>query len=254
MAEKYKTSKYGRTVLDFKRLIHAVRIRQFKLKLFRCPLCGISILVRLNDNELSIRCLRCRATVIIMSLVTILIKKYPNFNTKTIYELSCRGPLYTFLKKQPTTLFCSEFFDDIPCGEFKGDIQCQDVQELTYSDDLFDICTSTEVFEHVPDDIKGFSELHRVLKKGGYLFFTVPVNLHENTVERAKEHNMGIEHLLPPVYHGDHLRGENRVLCYRDYGKDITSRLHQAGFSSTTIVFPDTFWFSFNWPVILAIK
>ena len=42
-----------------------------------------------------------------------------------------------------------------------------------YGDASFDLCTSTEVFEHMPDDLNGFSEIRRVLRPGGRFVFTV---------------------------------------------------------------------------------
>jgi len=65
-------------------------------------------------------------------------------------------------------LTLSEYLENVPPGECRGNFQCQDVQELTYPDNSFDVCTCTEVFEHVANDVKGFSEIYRVLKEGGY--------------------------------------------------------------------------------------
>lgn len=73
-------------------------------------------------------------------------------------------------------------------------------------DCMFDLCTSTEVFEHVPDDGAGFQEICRVLKEGGTFVFTVPMTDAKTTVERTKAHNGRIEHLLEPEYHGDRIR------------------------------------------------
>ncbi len=46
--------------------------------------------------------------------------------------------------------------------------------ELPFKSDLFDVVTSIEVLEHLPDDGQAVSEAARVLKPGGVFFLTVP--------------------------------------------------------------------------------
>jgi SAM-dependent methyltransferase len=91
--------------------------------------------------------------------------------------------------------------------------------------------TSTEVFEHVPDDRRGFSEVYRILKPGGYKVFSVPLSMEERTKERAVLVADGVTHLLEPEYHSDRIRGQGTVLAYRNYGHDIADRVRDAGFS-----------------------
>jgi SAM-dependent methyltransferase len=147
-----------------------------------------------------------------------------------VYELSSSGALFKFLKKRYKRLIYSEFYDNVVPGDFRKGIQCQDVQQLTYQDEIFDLITSTEVFEHVPDDSKGFKEIFRVLKKGGYFIFTVPLSDTEKTIERTFIRNGEIIHVLPPEYHGDRIRGIRNVLAFRNYGMDIREKLQSAGF------------------------
>ncbi|MCX8008484.1 MAG: class I SAM-dependent methyltransferase [Patescibacteria group bacterium] len=49
-----------------------------------------------------------------------------------------------------------------------------DALNLPWNDNTFDRVFATEVLEHLPDDIKGLSEMYRVLKKGGIAVITVP--------------------------------------------------------------------------------
>jgi SAM-dependent methyltransferase len=109
----------------------------------------------------------------------------------------------------------SELFDDVEAGRLRDGVQCQDVQRLTHAAASFDLVTSTEVFEHVPDDRRAFAEVHRVLRPGGFLVFTVPLMDAATTLERARLHDGKIVHLVEPEYHGDHLRGRGRVLAFR---------------------------------------
>lgn len=173
----------------------------------------------------------------------------------SVYELSARGPLIKFFHGQKVDLTCSEYFDDLPSGQWRRGIQCQDVQQLTYPGQSFDFCTSTEVFEHVPDDRKGFREIHRVLKSGGHFIFTVPLSEEARTIERAKFENGQIVHHLPAEYHGDRQRGFGSVLAYRNYGRDICDRLLEAGFATAKIVAPPAkLWWSCGSGVIVAEK
>src|SRR5690606_28826015 len=122
-------------------------------------------------------------------------------------------------------------------------VRCEDVQALGYADASFDLFTSTEVFEHVPDDAAGFREIRRTLQPGGLTIFTVPLIRGASTVERARLRDGGIEHLLEPAWHGDRLRGAGKVLVFRDYGDDIVERLLAAGFARARLWRPPVDWF-----------
>ena len=56
-----------------------------------------------------------------------------------------------------------------------------DGKTMPFENSNFDCCIATEVLEHCPEPEVILSEIHRVLKPGGILFFTVPFlwNLHE---------------------------------------------------------------------------
>jgi SAM-dependent methyltransferase len=209
--------------------------KHLALRAFRCPLCGPSALVRLYAHAIGVRCLRCGASGATLSLVRVLKEVRPELRRQAVYEMSARGPLVEFLRREVPQLTCSEYFDDVEPGEWRGGVQCQDVQCLTFADASFDVCTSTEVFEHVADDARGFREIRRVLRPGGIFVFTVPLSLREATIERAVLREGELEHLLPPAYHGDRIRGHGKVLVYRDYGSDIVERLQRQGFAKAWI-------------------
>lgn len=88
------------------------------------------------------------------------------------------------------------------------------------------------MFEHVPDDHRAFAEIHRVLRPGGALVFTVPLMDAGATLERARIERGVVVHLVEPEYHGDRLRGPGAVLAFRTYGPDIVGRLGAAGFEA----------------------
>lgn len=203
-----------------------------------CPLCGPSVMAQLYASAIGVRCLRCAASAITMSLVSVLREEVGGLAGLHVYELSSRGPLFNWLRRHAGQVTCSEYFDGVSPGERVNGVQCQDVQRLTYAAASFDVCTSTEVFEHVPDDSRGFAELHRVLRPGGRLVFSVPMSPAAITVERAVLKDGEIRHLLPPEYHGDRIRGQGRVLAYRNYGLDILDRVRAQGFRDVRLVQP----------------
>jgi SAM-dependent methyltransferase len=215
-------------------MLAMVRPREFALTRRTCPFCGPTLIARLRDDEISVRCLRCGASAVHLSLGHALEGR--DLSGLDACELSARGPLVRFLRPRVRLLATSEFFEGVERGAMSAGVRCEDVQQLTYPDASFDLITHTEVFEHVPDDARAFAELRRVLKSRGTMMFTVPIDPHATTVERAKLRNGRIEHLHPPLYHGDPLRGGSRILLYRDYGGDIVERLRAAGFDDVSIV------------------
>lgn len=69
-----------------------------------------------------------------------------------------------------------------------------DATALPYGNDYFDIICSFDVFEHIKDDKKAVLEAYRVLKKGGFLFFTVPAfnflfSSHDKALHHYRRYN-----------------------------------------------------------------
>jgi len=60
------------------------------------------------------------------------------------------------------------YFDKVKCH--KSDL----TKPLPFDDQSFDVLIAVEVMEHIFDHELFFSEAHRILKKGGFLFFTTP--------------------------------------------------------------------------------
>lgn len=241
----------------FQRFFKMLNLKYFAVSRKYCPACDCPrTFLRLDDNAISIRCISCKSSVISLALIDVLRDVIPGFKKKSIYELSSRGPFVEFLKKSGVALSCSEYFGDIEPGKLKGGVQCQDVQRLTYDDNIFDICTSSEVFEHVPNDKQGFLEVHRVLRSDGVLIFTVPLDLESDTLERAVLDSEGnIKHLQEPEYHIDPIREHEPILAFRSYGVDILERLIEAGFERAEVRLPahDLPW-SNPRPIIVAYK
>lgn len=57
---------------------------------------------------------------------------------------------------------------------FQSSIVCGEGERLPYSDNMFDSVVSFNVLEHVTDPGKVLDESLRVVKPGGYIFFSIP--------------------------------------------------------------------------------
>jgi len=198
----------------------------------KCNLCSWP-LVKISTNQFGLRCLNCRSTFIHRAMGEVLINQ--NFNSDLIvHEFSAHGAIFKWLRKKFSSLTYSEYFDSTPSGEKVNGIPCQNLENLSLPNCYYDLCTSTEVFEHVAHDALGFKEVCRILKTNGQFIFTVPLEDNEETIERAIIRDKVLVHLLEPEYHGDHLRNKG-ILAFRNYGLDIKKRLLDAGFSKVII-------------------
>lgn len=231
-----------------------LRVREMAVRFDRCPYCGPTLFVRLRQEAIGVRCVRCAASAIHLVIGWALRDQVSDLAGVDACELSARGPLARFLKRAAKSAAFSEYFADVEPGSYREGVRCEDVQRLSYADASFDLVTHTEVLEHVPDDARAFAELHRVLRPGGTMLFTVPLYGGYPTIERARLRNGEIEHLMEPAYHIDPLRGAG-ILAFRDYGLDIVGRLRAAGFAEASVVTPRHAipWLG-DFPVILAKK
>ena len=233
--------------------LRLLRLKSFSAAGATCPFCGPTVLLKLNENEAGIRCVRCTASTVHLSIGLAINKKCARLTGMDVCELSSSGPLVDFLKREARSARLSEYRPDGEVGVTVGGVRCEDVQRLTYADSSFDLVAHSEVMEHVPDDTTSFSELRRVLRRNGIMVFTVPFSGHRATTERARMVNGAVEHLLEPVYHTDPWGGGQGILAFRDYGLDIVDKLQSAGFSDVRIEVPDigVSWVRLR-PVVIA--
>jgi SAM-dependent methyltransferase len=146
----------------------------------------------------------------------------------SIYNLDIEGCLHKVLYGHPSYV-CSDYLPAIKGGtQIKDQTYCQNVEALTFEDERFDLVISEDVFEHVRNCDKGFREIYRVLKRGGYHIFTIPCYFDRKTLMRVD--TSGPEDvLILPEYHEDKIRG--KMLAYRTFGIDIFDTLKGIGFS-----------------------
>lgn len=147
-------------------------------------------------------------------------------------EIGGAGSLQETLGKLPevvTTIYNPEF----AFGDDLGGKSNQDMSNLTFESNTFDVVLHSEVLEHVMDFSKAHSESIRVLKPGGKLIFTIPVQLHnEKTFSRfCVDESEKLSFTSPKIWHG-WAGGPFGLLPRRDdylemhtFGSDIFSLL-----------------------------
>lgn len=112
----------------------------------------------------------------------------------------------------------------------------EDVTQLNMRDHSLDAVISMEVLEHVPEFRSALGEFHRVLRVGGVLVLSVPfIENSPVSLLRARLTDEGVEHLLPPEYHGDPIQDAG-CLAFHTFGWDLLEGLRAAGFSEAWLV------------------
>ena len=129
--------------------------------------------------------------------------------------------------------------DYVPCDLFtekyrylgKAEVQRIDITNIKYEDNYFDFIICNHVLEHIPDDMLAISELYRVMKKGGFGIFQVPINY-------DLEYTYEDKSLITPEERLDAFGQEDHV---RIYGRDYKCRLEQEGIEVLVDDFIKTF-------------
>lgn len=186
-------------------------------------------------------CLNCYALARTAALATVMVQRYGSDGSASLAELSrtrrlprtleigFAGAIAEILRGDPAYSDC-EYFEAVPLGQpGPGDVRSEDVTRLTFPDGSFDLVISQEVMEHVPDARRGFEEMRRVLRPGGRMLFTTPVDWRRpDSVVRAVVEKGRLRHLAEPAYHGDPVRAEG-ALVFTDWGADIVGTVEGCG-------------------------
>lgn len=87
-----------------------------------------------------------------------------------------------------------------------------DLQQLPFEDASYDFVFASHVLEHIPDDEKALSEIHRILKPTGIAILPVPI-VAETTVEYPEPNPHEAYHVRAPGldYFGKYERQFSRV-------------------------------------------
>jgi SAM-dependent methyltransferase len=219
-----------------------------------------------NGNQIPnfrerLECFRCGLNSRLRATLHFL-NTYYNDKNLDVYITEEITPLFDILKEKYPRLTGSEFQSEKENGEkikinrhSHKIIHNQNLTSLTFSNEVFDLVLSFDVFEHIPDYQKSFKEIYRVLKKNGTLIFSVPFIMDaEKNLTRAKVKNGLIDYLLPPEYHGDPVNN-NGCLSYYHFGWEILQDLKHNGFNEAgTYIYQSADYGYINEGLILYAK
>ncbi len=201
-----------------------------------CPNCSGKFFLSMRPDAFMTRCLRCGANVTNLSLIPVIKLHNTDHQIACAYEMSTYGATLNFLKGNFREVITSEYFPNKKPGEIVNGILNQDVQNLTFKNCSVDLITSNQVFEHVPDDIAGYSECYRVLRLNGALIFSIPLYDIPSTEMLAEIKDNDIVFYREPEYHDSRSGGPKSALTFWHHSiHDICERVAQAGFNVSII-------------------
>lgn len=211
---------------------------KWRLSKGECPLCNKSLFLSFRRDPFMTRCLKCRTNITNLSLIAAIKNHFKEpYAGKSAYELSSYGCTLAWLRAHWPTVIASEFFPEEKPGSVIDGVLNQDVQQLTFADESFDLVTSNQVFEHVPDDIRGYAECFRVLREGGALIFSVPLYDTDRTERIAFLDQGNVVFSGHPEYHDSRLAGAKSVpVFWRHSSRDIAERVKTAGFRKVELM------------------
>lgn len=97
-----------------------------------------------------------------------------------------------------------------------------DITDMKFKNETFDYIILNMVLEHVQNEDKALTEIHRCLKNGGKFFFSIPICLDMYTYE--KDEKLNSKEKLKEYGQKDHCRL---------YGKDVVEHIEKYGFRIT---------------------
>ena len=171
-----------------------------------------------------------------MTLATVSVLRAIDLVPMRAHEFSSYGATFEFMKRSCPQFSFSEFFPRQPA--IVDGIRNEDVTHLSFATDTFDLLTSNGVMEHVPADVQGYRECHRVLRRGGMLIFTVPLYDTPESVQLASLTESGdIVWHAQPEYHDSRRGGPlSAPTFWRHSLNDMCDRVQQVGFRSVELI------------------
>lgn len=210
-----------------------------------CPCCDKEVIFEASNSWLrdSFICTNCFSIPRERALMKVLGDYYPDYREKLIHESSPinRG-VSLKLQKECSNYSASQFYPNIVPSLYhpKSGFRSEDIENLTFSDNSFDLFITQDIMEHIFDPAKAFKEIARVLKPGGAHIFTVPlVNKARKTECRASHGAEGeVIHHAEPEYHGNPVNAKGSLVIM-DWGYDIISFISDVSKTQNHIIIID---------------
>lgn len=219
LALRYIPRKYLQYVSHYFLRVISLFMRGNKVE---CPICEISYRKFLPYGRLNPRPnALCPDSLSLERhrLMWLYLKDRTNFFTQP-QKLLHIAPELCFIKKFKSMKHLDYTTADLesPLADVK-----MDVHQIPFENNTFDVVFCNHVMEHVDDDIKAMSEIHRVLKPGGWAIIQSPQDY--SRAETLEDPSITDPKERERIYwQADHVR-----LFGMDYGK----RLEKAGFNVT---------------------
>ncbi len=202
-----------------------------------CPLCEARTLFVIRDTWLRDHylCLRCRSIPRWRALIHVLQTYFPDWRSLHLHESSPGGASSEKLRRECSHYVATHFFLDTPPGKSKQGFRCENLEQQTFSDAIFDLVITQDVFEHVLNPAKALKEVCRTLKPGGAHIFTIPWYADQKTRVRARESNGAIIYLEEPEYHGNPIDASGSLVV-TEWGWDFCDFIYQQTAMTTTVI------------------
>ena len=181
------------------------------------------------------KCLKCGSSPRQRALVNALNFFVPHWRCMTVHESSPSTASSAYIKKECKHYSASHYYPDKPLGSMNGKFRCENLSRMTFEDESFDLFITQDVFEHVMDPFKAFSEIGKKKKKGGAHVFTLGWNPNTQISEpRSILVNEEILHLKEPQFHGNPIDEKGSLVTW-DWGMDIGETIFRESEMITTI-------------------
>lgn len=158
-------------------------------------------------------------------------------NGQMVYMYEQVTAVYEAIKGFARDAVGSEFISENTKGGtiIKG-IRHEDAENLSFTNESFDIVVSNDVFEHVNDINKCLLEAYRILKDDGKLIFSIPFQTNkQKTLRRAEIRDGELINLEEGVYHGNPMSKDGSLVFF-DFGWDIIPQLLDVGFKDAYMI------------------
>ena len=201
-----------------------------------CPVCERRTVFLKTDPWLRdfYICVYCRSVPRQRAIIHIIETYFPKYREMVIHESSPGGPASKKLQRECKCYLPTHFYRDTPPGEYKEGVRCENLEQLTFDENVFDLVITQDVFEHVMNPAKAFSEVARTLKPEGAHVFTVPYYPDTSTVVRSMESPGGVVHMEEEVYHGNPI-DQKGSLVVTDWGNDLFDFIYANSGMTTSI-------------------